>query len=370
MIKGSAMPNPQQTSNALAGLVNHLTTAIVLINARMEIVALNLAAENLFRASHYQMQLEPVSNLLLLDPLLKQQLERSSKQQQSFTSRDTQIQQTNGRMLWVDLSVTAVDEHGSLALEIQPLERVKKLTQEARMSTQQQTSANLVRNLAHEIKNPLGGIRGAAQLLQRELDPSLHEFTDIIISEADRLRDLVDRLVGPQRQTQKQRYNIHQVLDKIEQLLKAEAGEQIQLIRDYDPSLPELLIDANQITQVLLNVGRNALQSLLENDIQPGQISLKTRAVRRFTIGNTCHRLVCCISIIDNGPGIAADLIEDIFFPLVTRRAQGTGLGLSIAQSLIQQHQGLIECNSQKGQTCFNIYLPMENNPWAKMYGL
>jgi two-component system nitrogen regulation sensor histidine kinase GlnL len=220
-----------------------------------------------------------------------------------------------------------------------------------------------VRNLAHEIKNPLGGIRGAAQLLQRELNPSLHEFTDIIISEADRLRDLVDRLVGPQRQTQKQRCNIHQILDKIDQLLRAEAGDRVRLIRDYDPSLPELLIDANQMTQVCLNVGRNALQALMEHQVSGGQISLKTRAVRRFTIGHTCHRLVCCVSISDNGPGINADLKEDIFFPLVTHRAQGTGLGLSIAQSLIQQHQGLIECDSQNGQTCFNIYLPMEKLP-------
>jgi len=357
------MPNPLQASQALASLVNHLTTAIVLLNARMEIVALNLAAENLFRTSHHQLQLEPISHLLLLDPLLKQQLQHSSNHQQSFTSRDTQIQQANGRTLWVDLSVTSVDEQGSLALEIQPLERVKKLTQEARMSIQRQTSANLVRNLAHEIKNPLGGIRGAAQLLRRELSPSLHEFTDIIISEADRLRDLVDRLIGPQRQTKKQRCNIHQVLDKIDQLLRAEAGDQIKLIRDYDPSLPELLIDANQMTQVFLNVGRNALQALTEHQISDGQISLKTRALRRFTIGNHCHRLVCCISITDNGPGIATDQKEDIFFPLVTHRAQGTGLGLSIAQSLIQQHQGLIECDSQTGRTCFNIYLPMEKLP-------
>ena len=355
------MPNPLQASQALASLVNHLTTAIVLVNPRMEIVALNLAAENLFRVSQHQMQLEPISTLLLLDPLLKQQLQHSSSHQQSFTSHDTQIQQANGHKLWVDLTATTVDEQGSLALEIQPLERMKRLTQEARMTTQQQASSNLIRNLAHEIKNPLGGIRGAAQLLQRELDPSLHEFTDIIISEADRLRDLVDRLLGPQRQTQKQICNIHQILDKIDQLLRAEAGDQVQLIRDYDPSLPELLIDANQMTQVFLNVGRNALQALLEHNIIGGHISLKTRAVRHFTIGNTCHRLACCISISDNGPGIAADLKEGIFFPLVTHRAQGTGLGLSIAQSLIQQHQGLIECDSQKGHTCFNIYLPMEN---------
>jgi len=354
------MTNLLQTSQALSGLVNHLTTAIVLVNARLEIVALNLSAENLFRVSHHQMRLEPISTLLALDPLLKRQLQLSSSQQQSFTSRDTQIKQVSGHRLWVDLSVTSVDEEGSLALEIQPLERVKRLTQEARMTTQQQASSNLVRNLAHEIKNPLGGIRGAAQLLQRELNPSLHEFTDIIISEADRLRDLVDRLTGPQRQPQKQICNIHQILDKIDQLLRAEASGQVRLSRDYDPSLPELLIDANQMTQVFLNIGRNALQALLEHQINDGHICLKTRVVRRFTIGNICHRLVCCISITDNGPGIAADLKEDIFFPLVTHRAQGSGLGLSIAQSLIQQHQGLIECDSQSGQTCFNIYLPLE----------
>jgi len=355
------MPTPLQANQALASLVNHLTTAIVLINARMQIVALNLAAENLFRVSQHQMQQEPLTTLLSLEPMLAQQLQHSAAHQESFTSRDTQIQQTSGPKLLVDLTVTAVDEEGSLALEIQPLERMKRLTQEARMVTQQQASSNLVRNLAHEIKNPLGGIRGAAQLLQRELDPQLHEFTHIIISEADRLRDLVDKLLGPQRQSDIAACNIHQVLDKIDQLLRAEAAEQVAIQRDYDPSLPELMIDANQMTQVFLNIGRNALQALLEHGVNQGQIRIKTRAVRRFTIGHSCHRLVCCISISDNGPGIAPELKDEIFFPLVTHRAQGTGLGLSIAQSLIQRHKGLIECVSQKGHTSFNIYLPMES---------
>ena len=354
------MANPVQASPELSSLINHLTTAIVLINGQMEIVALNVAAENLFRVSHSQMQLEPIEHLILLDPVLKEKLLHSASHQASFTSRDTLLLQSNGQELIVDLSVTSVDEQGSLALEIQPLERLKRLTQEARLTTQQEASTNLVRNLAHEIKNPLGGIRGAAQLLQRELDSSLHEFTDIIISEADRLRDLVDRLVGPQQQTQRQPGNIHQVLDKINQLLRAEAGDKVTLVRDYDPSLPELLIDANQMTQVILNIGRNALQAINEHTVTDGTIRFKTRVVRRFTIGNTSHRLVCCISIIDNGPGIDPELIEDIFFPLVTHRANGSGLGLSIAQSLIKQHEGLIACESQKGQTCFNIYLPME----------
>jgi len=356
------MPNPMQANQALAGLVNHLSTAIVLVNSRLQIVALNLAAENLFRVSQHQMQLEPLSALLNLDPHLAQQLQQSCAQQKSFTIRDTQIQQTNGHQLWIDLTVTAVDEPGNLALEIQPLERMKRLTQEARMATQQHASSNLVRNLAHEIKNPLGGIRGAAQLLERELPAEQREFTHIIISEADRLRDLVDRLLGPQRQAHKQAHNVHQILDKIEQLIKAEADQRINIVRDYDPSLPDLLIDTNQLTQVFLNIGRNALQALLEHRTNNGQIILKTRAVRRFTIGSVCHRLACCISIIDNGPGIADAIKDEIFLPMVTHRAQGTGLGLSIAQNLVQQHQGLIECDSHPSYTCFNIYLPMESS--------
>ena len=307
------MPNPMQANQALAGLVNHLSTAIVLVNSRLQIVALNLAAENLFRVSQHQMQLEPLTALLNLDPHLAQQLQQSCAQQKSFTIRDTLIQQTNGRQLWIDLTVTSVDEPGSLALEIQPLERMKRLTQEARMATQQHASSNLVRNLAHEIKNPLGGIRGAAQLLERELSTEQREFTHIIISEADRLRDLVDRLLGPQRQAQKQTHNVHQILDKIEQLIKAEADKRINIVRDYDPSLPDLLIDTNQLTQVFLNIARNALQALLEYRTSNGQITLKTRAVRRFTIGSVCHRLACCISIIDNGPGIADAIKDEIF---------------------------------------------------------
>ena len=237
------------------------------------------------------------------------------------------------------------------------------------MLSTQETSRNLVRSLAHEIKNPLGGIRGAAQLLARELSAhsiDFDEYTRIIIDETDRLRNLVDRMLGPHRPVNRKPTNVHEVLERVIKVVRAETSNQLELVRDYDPSIPEIPGDRELLIQSLLNIARNAVQVLLEHDLEKdGVITFRTRVQRRYTIGRKQHPLVARISIADNGPGIPPELVKDIFFPMITGRAEGTGLGLAIAQNLIGQHDGIIKCESVPGLTEFSIYLPLDE-PYAE----
>ena len=210
------------------------------------------------------------------------------------------------------------------------------------------------------MKNPLGGIRGAAQLLARELSsPDQLEYTQIIIREVDRLRALVDQLLGPNKQLEPESLNIHEVLEHVRQLIEAEIDQTISVIRDYDPSLPDLSGDRSQLIQAILNITRNALQAC--EGQASCKLTLRTRVLRQFTIGSNRHKLVCKIDIQDNGPGVPEDMIGLIFLPMVTGRAEGTGLGLSISQSIINRHGGLLECQSEPGNTLFTIYLPLES---------
>lgn len=222
-----------------------------------------------------------------------------------------------------------------------------------------ETTRAVIRGLAHEIKNPLGGVRGAAQLLARELpDESLTEYTGIIIREADRLRDLVDRLLGPSQQIDLQPLNIHAVLEDVRKLIVVESGNRVTIERDYDPSLPDVLGDRAQLVQAVLNIMRNALQAAIKPD--DCVITLRSRSQRQFTMGNRRHRVVCRVDIVDNGPGVPEDMLSTIFAPMVTGRAEGTGLGLSITQSIIARHGGVISCESTPGRTQFSIYLPLD----------
>jgi two-component system nitrogen regulation sensor histidine kinase GlnL len=245
-----------------------------------------------------------------------------------------------------------------LLVEMRKIGQQRRLSQELNQHAQQQAAKLLVRGLAHEIKNPLGGLRGAAQLLERTLpDPSLTEYTQIIIEQADRLRALVDRLLGPQKPGQKKQENLHLILEKVRQLVDLEANQSIEIERDYDPSLPEILMDAAQIEQALLNIVSNAGQILRAQD--NGQITIRTRTVHQANIHGQRCKLAARIEIIDNGPGIPADLQDTLFYPMVSGREGGTGLGLSIAQNLIDQHQGKIDVESWPGRTTFTIYLPI-----------
>lgn len=342
-------------------ILEHLTTAVLCLNEDLELTYLNPASEMLFGVSVRHVEGLPLVQALPHFAEQMTRLEEARAEGLAYTEREMPLTLPDGRQKIVDCSVTpAISEHGKqgLLLELLSLDRHLRISRDDHLLSQHAVSRQVVRGLAHEIKNPLGGLRGAAQLLEGELEnPELSEYTGIIIREADRLQDMVDRLLGPNQPPKKLPMNVHAPLEHVRQLVEAELDDGIEIIRDYDPSLPDMEADEGQLTQVFLNILGNAVQALDGE----GQIQLRTRAVRRFTIGGEHHRLVLRIDIVDNGPGIAADMLEQIFYPMVTSRPEGNGLGLSIAQSLVQAHGGLIECRSQMGETEFSIFLPLES---------
>ncbi len=346
-------------------LIDHLSTAVLQLNRDLQIDYLNPAAEVLLEISRRRIYGQRISQAFFESESSIDALESAIKSGYPYTKREAEILLPSGKKRLLDYTVTPImglHSTDSLLIELYPRDHMKRISQEDEFLASHQTSKELVRSLAHEIKNPLGGIRGAAQLISRSFkDEALKDYTQVIIEESDRLRDLVDRLLGPRQLPQTEELNIHKVIERVNQLIAVEAEDRITLLRDYDPSIPNIIGDKSQLIQALLNVTRNAMQALLEdNQVHDKCITIVTRALRQFTIGTKRHRLVCCISIIDNGPGIPGELLKTLFYPMVSGRPDGTGLGLSIAQSIIHQHHGLIECNSQPYNTEFNIYLPIE----------
>ena len=249
------------------------------------------------------------------------------------------------------------EQVNEILVEFQQVDNHLRISKEEQLLTQQNTARLLVRGLAHEIKNPLGGLRGAAQLLDLELDdPELKEYTQIIIAESDRLQGLLDKMLGPNKLPNKKAINIHEVLERVRQLVQAESTGSLTIQSDYDPSIPDIFADKDQLIQAILNIAKNAVQAMEGK----GRIIFKTRIYRHLNVGRKHYKLAVKCDIIDTGPGIDANMMNQIFYPMITGRAEGTGLGLSIAQALITQHNGLIECNSQPGKTMFSIFLPME----------
>ena len=345
-------------------LLDNLTTATLLLNDELRLEYMNPAAEMLLAISGQRSHGQFISELFTESPEALNALHHAVVQAHPFTKREAHLTSLNGQSLVVDYAVTPILSRGTtlLLLEVHPRDRLLRISKEEAQLSKQETTKMLVRGLAHEIKNPLGGIRGAAQLLARELPATeLRDYTDVIIEEADRLRNLVDRMLGSNKLPALSPTNIHEVLERVCSLVDLESQGSITLVRDYDPSIPELLVDREQMIQAVLNIVRNAMQALASQPEQRlGRITLRTRSLRQFTIGHTRHRLVCKVEIIDNGPGIPAELQETLFYPMVSGRADGTGLGLAITQTIISQHQGLIECESHPGHTLFSIFLPLE----------
>jgi two-component system nitrogen regulation sensor histidine kinase GlnL len=243
-----------------------------------------------------------------------------------------------------------------LLLELADTTQRRRISRENDLIARLDGSRLMIKQLAHEIKNPLGGLRGAAQLLERELqEAGLREYTRVIIGEADRLAALVDSMAGPNRAPQKSFVNVHEICEHVYHLLRAEARGGVTIERDYDPSLPNATLDRNQMIQALLNVARNALQAIGDS----GQIALRTRALSNVSIGSARHRLVASVQVEDNGPGVPDELRSSIFYPLVTGRANGTGLGLAVAQELVTRNGGLVEFESEPGRTVFTLLLPL-----------
>lgn len=345
-------------------ILDSLATAVIVLNQDLTISYINASAEEILGVSGEHLLNRSLAHCFSSEFGTPQSLNEALQENRHFTKRRARWKLHNNQTITLDYTVTPFADLGTITIEIQPLDRLLRISREEAWLSSQETSRNLVRSMAHEIKNPLGGIRGAAQLLSRELiDNELEEYTQIIIDETDRLRNLVDRMLGPRVPPKFEKTNVHHVLERVISVISLEAGDKVSLTRNYDPSIPEFYGDLEQLIQAVLNIVRNAMQALLENSnqVEP-EIVLSTRIQRRYTIGRMHHPLVVMVSITDNGPGIPPQLIEDIFFPMITGRAEGSGLGLSISQNLIGQHNGLIECNSEPGWTEFTIYLPLGNS--------
>jgi len=335
-------------------LLEVLNTAVLLLDDELNLVYLNPAAENLFEISRRQVVGQSWPEVTRSEQPSVERMLQALLVQQSFTERELELVTATGRRITVDRTVTPLSE-GDLLLEISQVDRHLQIAHEEHLLIQQRAARDLMRGMAHEIKNPLGGLRGAAQLLESELEQSeLREYTRVIIREADRLRNLVDRMLGPNNLPQMRWLNIHEILEHVRSLVDAESYPGLTLKREYDPSIPELEADPELLIQSVLNLVRNAAQAGADT------VTLRSRTRRQFTIGNTRYKLVIRLDVIDNGPGIPRDMQEKIFYPMVTGRPEGTGLGLSIAQSLVNQHNGIIEFTSEPGNTVFTMFLPLE----------
>jgi two-component system nitrogen regulation sensor histidine kinase GlnL len=341
-------------------ILDGLSTSVVCLDHELRITALNAACESVFGVSRRHALGARLPDGLPHFAHLQERLQQALASGAGFIDRELPLQRPGDSPITVDCTVTPTLAEGraGLLLEVMPLDRLLRISRDELLMAQHQASRELIRGVAHEIKNPLGGIRGAAQLLEREFPDSQHrEYTRVIIREVDRLQGLVNRMLGPNRAPENSQFNIHEVLEHVRQLVQAEAPGTVRFLRDYDPSIPEILADRGQLIQATLNLVRNALQAIADD----GQIVLRTRTRRQSTIGSVRHKLAVQIDIEDSGPGIAPALLEKIFYPMVTTRAEGTGLGLPIAQYLIHSHRGLIECRSQPGCTVFSILLPLES---------
>lgn len=351
----------EKTSPLYPQILDNLSYAVLLFDDSFHLIYINTAGEMLFAVSERQVLGMRARDLFICNgKSIENDLKRAVQTSVSLTERGLVLVLPE-RSVTVNFSVIPLfkrDKADTVLVELQQVDRHLQISKEEQLIAQQNAARMLVRGLAHEIKNPLGGLRGAAQLLDQELgDEELREYTRIIIEESDRLQALIDRMLEPNRLPQKSLLNVHRVLERVRQLVKVEFPEGVNVKRDYDPSIPQLYADSDQLLQAILNIVRNAAQAVGE----AGEITLRTRIHRQITIGNRRRKLAVKIDVIDNGPGIKPELLSQIFYPMVTERPNGTGLGLSIAQSLINRHGGLVECTSSPGNTVFSIYLPLEN---------
>jgi len=343
-------------------ILDSLNTSVLLLDRSYGVLHMNVAAETLFGVSRNQVRGRHFQELLIDASGLLAVVDRVLQHHRPISRRELSLRPTTADAeLTVDCTVAPYEETSSpgILIEISDGTQHQRITREAALLTQIGGSRAMIRQLAHEIKNPLGGLRGAAQLLARQLaDASMREYTSVIISEADRLALLVDTLLGPGHAPRKESVNVHELLQHVGHLLVGDAPPGVVIERDYDPSLPLLRVDRNQIIQAMLNLGRNACQALASSAGHGSRITLRTRALTNVNIGARRYRLVASVQFEDNGPGVPDQLRDTLFYPLVTGRADGTGLGLAVAQDLVSRHDGLIEFESRPGLTTFTILLP------------
>lgn len=342
-------------------ILENLTTAVLTFDAELRLNSINPAGEMLFEVSAKKIVGQKLTDLLPQSRRLAKTLRETLESRHPITVRGVRLRLAMERIITVDCVVTPLIDGGeetALLVELTQVDRLMRLARDESILDRQAANRAVMRGLAHEIKNPLGGLRGAAQLLERELpNQSLKEYTRIIIHEADRLRNLVDRMMGPNQPLKKKPVNLHEILEHVRKLMLVEVPVGLTLESQYDPSLPEFEGEPEQLIQAVLNIVRNSAEAIQYQ----GVIRLRTRIERSFTIGQKRHRLVLRADIEDNGPGVPEEIREHIFYPMVTAKPGGTGLGLSIAQDIIAKHGGLIECDSRPGLTVFSIYLPLED---------
>jgi two-component system nitrogen regulation sensor histidine kinase GlnL len=353
---------PLSPTPAAQEILDALSTGVLLLDSELRVLDANLAAENLLGMSAHHARGRLLRELLRAPEELWQVLNRAAINAESCSQREVTLQAASAAEERVtDVSVSPLDPArptGRLLVELSDATQRQRISRETALLAQLGGSRLMVRQLAHEIKNPLGGLRGAAQLLERQLrDAAMREYTEVIISEADRLAALVDSMLGPGRAPRRESLNIHELCEHVYHLMRSEAHSSVLIERDYDPSLPSADLDRHLIIQAMLNLGRNALQAVGSR----GRILLRTRALTNQSIGSARHRLVASIQLEDDGPGVPAQIRETLFYPLVTGRQEGTGLGLAVAQDLVIRHGGLIEFESAPGHTVFTILLPIEN---------
>ncbi len=344
--------------NTFLPSLEHLATAVILLDEQSRIAYFNPAAENLFALSSKNLIGHPVQHAFTDTGQLVAAIQQALTNNASYIKHDLMLGTYAHGKLHLRCAATPLqsDKH-YLLLEFHPMDRPLKLAREEQMLDQTQANRLLLRNLAHEIKNPLGGIRGAAQLLEQELEkPSLREYTQVVIQEADRLRLLMEKLLAPQNVPHFSALNIHEVLERVRSLVLAERPKELVIERDYDISLPPLMGDKEQLIQVILNIVRNAAQAMQGQ----GTIILRTRIARQVTLIKKRHRLAIMVQVEDDGPGVPVHLRDKIFYPLVSGRPDGHGLGLTLAQDFVNQHQGSIEFDSEPGSTCFTVMLPLQ----------
>lgn len=349
-------------------LLDNLSTSIVVVDAQLKIVYVNHSAQAMLEHSINQLLAFPVQQFISESSIDFQRLKDTLSSGDGFSDSEVHMAFNDGRYILADVTVTSFELDGQKALliEVKKIDQQNRISKESQRWAQQQAARDLVRGLAHEIKNPLGGIRGAAQLLEKQLQsPDTVEFTQMIIEQSDRLRTLVDRLLGPNSRPTFNWHNVHQVLEKVRALVEFDDSHNFTVIRDYDPSIPDMWLDEDMIQQAVLNITRNSIQALSEKEGK-GKIEIITRIERQMTIHGERFPLVAFIKIIDNGPGIPEEIRDTIFYPMVTGKQHGTGLGLSIAQTLIGHHRGKIDVESWPGHTEFIIYLPIDKKEPVK----
>ncbi len=339
-----------------------LATLVAVVDAEGHVLYANAALEDALGTSRRSIAHSLFQDCFTEPALLDSALNGARGNEFAALRYDAWLKRVNHEALPVHVVVAQTESKGEVVVELLPLEQQARQEREERLIDQAQANKELIRNLAHEIKNPLGGIRGAAQLLQMELDSrELIEYTQVIIHEADRLQSLVDRLLAPHRRPHVVGdVNIHEVCERVRSLILAEFPKGLRVVRDYDASIPEFRGDREQLIQAVLNIAHNAAQALADR-IAAGdaQIVFKTRVGRQVTFGKQRYRLALELHVIDNGPGVPDSIKDRIFFPLVSGRDGGSGLGLTLAQTFVQQHHGLIECESVAGCTDFKILIPL-----------